>query len=284
MSILFLYKNAPSFWASFDKLQACIITIEIARTNTTRMLTKATIKLVKSLSEKSNRYANKLFVAEGSKSVLDLIDANCELVQVFAYDEWLSGNKAKLSKFVTITCLSEKEMAQLSALKSPREVVALFKIPIAGFNPSQLSGLILALDTVQDPGNLGTIIRLADWYGIKHILCSVDTVDAFNPKVVQATMGSLGRVQLMYGDLSVFFKSLTFPVVAAEMNGSAARKFNFEKNMVLLLGNEGVGVSQALRPFINHSISIEKLGSAESLNVAMAGAILIDRYFGQVIN
>lgn len=248
------------------------------------MLTKATIKLVKSLSDKSNRYANKLFVAEGSKSVLDLIAANCKLIQVFALAEWIKENETKLPNFATIICLSEKELTQLSALKSTREVIALFQIPLFRFEPSQVNGLVLALDTVQDPGNLGTIIRLADWYGIKNILCSNQTVDAYNPKVVQATMGSLGRVQLHYGELSVFFQSLHFPVIAAEMNGIPARKFNFEKNLVLLLGNEGTGVSNELRSFIRQSISIEKIGSAESLNVAMAGAILLDRYFGQVFN
>lgn len=269
--------------ASFDKLQACTTTKSIASKNTFRMLTKATIKLVKSLSEKSNRYANKLFVAEGSKSVIDLLAANCQLIQIFAYPQWLKDNESRVPKSTEIFSVSPKEMSQLSQLKSPREVIALFQIPFVRFEPSSMKGLVLALDTIQDPGNLGTIIRLADWYGVKHILCSAETVDAFNPKVVQATMGSLGRVQLHYGDLSVYFEKLHFPVVAAEMSGQAARTFQFLPNMILLLGNEGAGVSDSLRPHIQHSISIEKMGSAESLNVAMAGAILLDRYFGQVI-
>lgn len=248
------------------------------------MLTKATIKLVKSLSEKSNRFANKLFVAEGSKSVLDLLAANCQLTQIFALESWLKDSSAKVPISAGITLVTPKEMSQLSSLKSAREVVALFKIPNHRFEPTQIKGLVLALDTVQDPGNLGTLIRLADWYGIKHIFCSPETVDAYNAKVVQATMGSLGRVNLYYGELSVFFRALQFPVVAAEMNGSPARKFNFEANTILLMGNEGSGVHPNLQAHIHQSISIEKLGSAESLNVAMAGAILIDRYFGQVLN
>jgi TrmH family RNA methyltransferase len=283
MAILFLYKNAPSFWASFDKLHACIITKNIARINTLRMLTKATIKLVKSLSEKSNRFANKLFVAEGSKSVLDLLAANCQLMQIFALEVWVKDNETKVPNSARIIVLTPKEITQLSSLKSSREVVALFKIPNHRFEPKLIEGLVLALDTVQDPGNLGTLIRLADWYGIKHILCSSDTVDAYNAKVVQATMGSLGRVNLYYGDLSAFFETLQFPVIAAEMNGTPARNFHFKENMVLLLGNEGSGVHPSLQTHIQQSISIEKLGFAESLNVAMAGAIIIDRYFGQVL-
>jgi TrmH family RNA methyltransferase len=235
------------------------------------------------LAEKSNRYANKLFVAEGSKSVLDLLATNCDLIQIFASADWLKIQEAKLPNSTIITCVSEKEMSQLSLLKSPREVIALFAIPNPRFEPTQMNCLVLALDTIQDPGNLGTLIRLADWYGVKHLLCSADTVDAYNPKVVQATMGSLGRVQIHYGDLSVFFKSLQFPVIAANMHGKAARQFAYPTNMVLLLGNEGAGISPYLEPFIQQSISIEKLGSAESLNVAMAGAILLDRYFGQVL-
>lgn len=245
------------------------------------MLTKATVKWVKSLSEKSNRIANKLFVAEGSKSVLDLLEAKVVATHIFALDNWLIDNNANIPKSAVISSISPKEMSQLSGLKSPREVLALFSIPLVRFEPNAFSGLILALDTIQDPGNLGTIIRLADWYGIKHILCSENTVDAFNSKVVQATMGSLGRVQLHYGDLSVFFSQISLPVLAAEMNGMEARKVTFSKDMILLLGNEGSGVSPHLKPHIHQSISIERIGSAESLNVAMASAILIDRYFGQ---
>ncbi|MCG9880931.1 MAG: RNA methyltransferase [Bacteroidia bacterium] len=245
------------------------------------MLTKATVKWVKSLSEKSNRIANKLFVAEGSKSVLDLLEAKVVVTHIFALDNWLIDNNANIPKSAVISSISPKEMSQLSGLKSPREVLALFSIPLIRFEPNAFSGLILALDTIQDPGNLGTIIRLADWYGIKHILCSENTVDAFNSKVVQATMGSLGRVQLHYGDLSVFFSQISLPVLAAEMNGIEARKVTFSKDMILLLGNEGSGVSPHLKPHIHQSISIERIGSAESLNVAMASAILIDRYFGQ---
>lgn len=245
------------------------------------MLTKATINWVKSLSEKSNRIANKLFVAEGSKSVLDLMAANLLPTQLFALENWLIDNSTNIPKTTLINPISSKEMSQLSSLKSPREVIALFSIPSYRFEPNSLKGLVLALDTVQDPGNLGTLIRLADWYGVQHILCSENTVDAYNSKVVQATMGSLGRVKLHYGDLSVFFAQSNLPILAAEMDGEPARKSKFPTSMILLLGNEGSGISASLKPYIHKSISIERIGSAESLNVAMAGAILMDRYFGQ---
>jgi TrmH family RNA methyltransferase len=125
---------------------------------------------------------------------------------------------------------------------------------------------------------------LADWYGIKKILCTAETVDCYNPKVVQSTMGSLGRVEVYYGDLADWFRQMKLPIIAASMEGKPARKYSFPESMILLLGNEGAGISESLGNLVSETVSIERIGLAESLNAAMAGAILVDRYFGQFAN
>lgn len=245
------------------------------------MLNKSDIKLVKSLLDKNIRHENRLFVAEGNKSVSDLIFSNIKVRQIYALGDWIDAHAGSLPTHLPIQEITQKELEQMSALRNTREVIALFEMPKAAFDPSTLSGLVLALDTLQDPGNLGTIIRLADWYGIRHILCSEQTVDCFNHKVVQSTMGSIGRVQLHYGSLKTWFESINLPIIAGSMEGVPARKFNFTQDMILLLGNEGSGINDLLMPYVTQTIAIERLGKAESLNAAIAGAILVDRYFGQ---
>jgi TrmH family RNA methyltransferase len=246
------------------------------------MLSKADIKFVKSLGEKNIRYANKLFVAEGNKTVSDLISSNLQVHHIYALDALFDqAGSNQYTKF-PLTVVNQKEMDSISQLQNSREVIGVFNMPEPSFNLNDLSGLVLAVDTLQDPGNLGTIIRLADWYGISTILASVQTVDCFNNKVVQSTMGSIGRVKVLYGDLSVWFSQTKLPIVAADMQGIPASKFSFPESMILLIGNEGAGINPLLKPFISNFVTIEKRGAAESLNAAMASAILVDRYFGQV--
>lgn len=245
------------------------------------MFTKADLKLVKSLGEKNLRHANKLFVAEGSKSVTDLLASPVKVAKIFALQAWVNLQAPALLHLAEVEIVAAKELEQMSSLKSTREVIGLFHLPEPKFQVPEIKGLVLALDTIQDPGNLGTLIRLADWYGIEHILCSNQTVDCYNAKVIQSTMGSIGRVNMHYGDLADFIHELKMPVFAASMEGTPSRNFNFPENMILLLGNEGAGISEDLRAKVTQTISIEKRGQAESLNVAMAGAILMDRYFGR---
>lgn len=256
----------------------------VSKSNTyiERIFTKADIKFVKSLGERSFRYANKLFVAEGNKSVMDILSSGLRPHHLFCLQGWNGLSHTQLLNGASLSFVKEKEIEQLSSLKSTREVVGIFQMPAPRFNPKNLKGLTLALDTLQDPGNLGTLIRLADWYGIETILCSQASVDCYNPKTVQATMGSLGRVEVVYGNLSQWFETLDMPVLAAEMNGTPSREVLFPKDCILLIGNEGQGVSENLKPFIQQSITIERRGKAESLNAAMATTILVDRYFGQV--
>ncbi|OYU94782.1 MAG: RNA methyltransferase [Bacteroidetes bacterium B1(2017)] len=262
-------------------MQACIIPKRIIKIKAVRMLTKADIKLVKSLGDKNVRNTNSLFVAEGNKSVVDLIISKIKPQQIYALASWLNQQTPDFLSQLPFVEISQKELEQMSSLQSTREVIGVFHMPKPVFNPSELNGLILALDTIQDPGNLGTLIRLADWYGVKHILCSPQTVDCYNSKVIQSTMGSIGRVSIHYGDLADWFKTINLPIIAASMEGQASRIFDFPQDMILLLGNEGSGINPQLRAMVNKTIRIEKRGLAESLNVAVAGAILVDRYFGQ---
>ncbi len=253
----------------------------MSKTNEARMLNKADIKLVKSLGDKDFRYTKKLFVAEGSKSVADLLASKLKVTQIYALQSWISQQKPNAIKDLPIISISNKELEQMSSLKSTREVIAVFSFPEFRFEPKTLTGLVLALDNIQDPGNLGTLIRLADWYGVKQILCSNNTVDCFNNKVVQSTMGSIGRVNIVYGDLADWFVQSNLPIIAGSMEGKPARKFNFPKDLILLIGNEGSGISPDLKALLSDTISIERRGEAESLNAAVAASILVDRYFSQ---
>ena len=242
------------------------------------MLTKADIRLVKSLNEKKERFANKLFVAEGNKLVIELLGSKLKIVRLFTTENWLHEHQTKVGKNIEITLVKQTDISKLSNLKSKPEVLALCSIPEYTVDLNNLKSLTLVLDTIQDPGNLGTIIRVADWYGIKQILCSLETADCFNPKVVQATMGSISRVKLFYGDLPYWLKNCKQPILAASMEGTSVHQYQFEANCLLIIGNEGVGISDSLKPFISNTISIPKFGRAESLNAAIAASIIIDRY------
>ncbi|MDP1728243.1 MAG: RNA methyltransferase [Bacteroidota bacterium] len=244
------------------------------------MLTKADIKFVKSLNEKKERYANKLFVAEGNKLVIEILHSKISVTRIFANENWLNLNEKLVGKNIEITLLKHAELTRLSNLQSTREVIALCKIPEYELDFNRLSGLTIALDTIQDPGNLGTIIRVADWFGLNNILCSKETVDCFNPKVVQSTMGSISRVKLFYGDLSIWLNKIEQPVLAASVEGTSVHEYTFPENAVLVIGNEGIGIGTELKPLIQQNICIPRKGSAESLNAAIAAAILIDRYAG----
>ena len=276
--ILFLYKYMPSFRASFDKLQDWKKGARHAITKIIRMLTKADIVFIKSLKEKSSRHANKLFVAEGNKLVNELLQSKIMVERILAIENWVSTNGKLVGKNIELSVVSQKELDQLSNLKSTREVLAICKIPEPVLDLSKLRGLTLVLDTIQDPGNLGTIIRVADWYGLKNILCSHQTADCFNSKVVQASMGSISRVQVFYGDLSKWLKEIRQPVLAASMEGENVHHFTFPQDCLLIIGNEGAGISTELKEFISQTLSIPKHGNAESLNAAVAAAIMMDRY------
>ena len=237
-------------------------------------ISKSQLKLITSLSQKKYRQKHNLFIAEGIKVVNELLNSSFEVELIFCTNDFqttLPENK--------ITRVSETELKKISTLKSPNKVLSLFKIPEE--KPIQNSGLILALDAINDPGNLGTIIRLCDWFGIAQLVCSKNTVDCYNQKVVQASMGSLTRIKIQYLDLKNYFSESLLPTFIADMNGENVYQTVLPKERILILGNEANGVSEEIKKKIKHKISIPRFGETqktESLNVATAAAILISEF------
>ena len=240
------------------------------------MLSKNQIKLITSLSQKKYRNQHQLFVAEGIKVVGELIEAGFELEKLYCTENYGFINSIDKEK---VEIISENELKKISSLKSPNQVLALFNIPQT--KKINEKGLIVALDDINDPGNLGTIIRLCDWFGVKQIVCSTNTVDCFNVKVVQATMGSLARVNVFYTDLEEFLNRTTLPIYGAVMNGKNVYSASKEENAILVMGNEANGISETIEKLITHTITIPKYNKdavIDSLNVATATAILLNEF------
>lgn len=235
-------------------------------------LSKNHIKLITSLSQKKYRQKHKLFVVEGVKVVQEFLNSSYELEIVFSSDTDFSST----NKFIEVT---DQELKKISSLKTPNKVLALFKIPSE--KKVNSSGLIVALDTINDPGNLGTIIRLCDWFGVEQLVCSKETVDCYNTKVVQASMGSLTRVSTSYLNLPEYLKTVSIPIYIADMNGVNIHKTKLPTSAVLVMGNEANGISDTLKNLISNKISIPRYGDSmqvESLNVATATAILLNEF------
>ena len=235
-------------------------------------LSKNHIKLITSLSQKKYRLKHKLFVVEGVKVVHEFLNSSYELEIVFSTDTDFSST----DKFIEVT---DQELKKISSLKNPNKVLAIFKIPNQ-INPI-MGGLILALDSINDPGNLGTIIRLCDWFGIEQLVCSNETVDCFNSKVVQASMGSLTRVAVSYLDLKKYLQNASVPIFVADMDGLDVYKTKLPDSAVLVLGNEANGISDEIKQLVTTKITIPRYGDfqqTESLNVATASAILLSEF------
>jgi len=235
-------------------------------------LSKNHIKLITSLSQKKYRQKHKLFVVEGVKVVQEFLNSSYELEIVFSTDTDFSST----NKFIEVT---DQELKKISSLKNPNKVLAIFKIPNQ-INPI-MGGLILALDSINDPGNLGTIIRLCDWFGIEQLVCSNETVDCFNSKVVQASMGSLTRVAVSYLDLKKYLQNASVPIFVADMDGLNVYKTKLPDSAVLVLGNEANGISDEIKQLVTTKITIPRYGAfqqTESLNVATASAILLSEF------
>ena len=234
------------------------------------MITANQKKFVKSLAQKKFRTEHNCFVVEGVKLVEELLRSDYEISTIYATASWIEDNPT-----VNAEQISTKDLSIISSLKTANEVLAVVKqkqYKTVNYD----SSLTIALDNLQAPGNLGTIIRTADWFGIDAVICSDDTVDVYNPKVIQATMGSLFRVNVVYVNLINFFKQNTqLNVYGALLDGeNVYQKTLNKKGSVLLMGNESKGISEALLPFVSDKILIPKIGQAESLNVATATAIL----------
>lgn len=238
------------------------------------MLSKNQIKLITSLQQKKYRKQEQLFFVEGVKGVQELLDSNFELVELFTTNsELFSVDKSK------VYAITESELQKISALTTPNTCLALFKIPAAV--SFEEKGLLVALDDVRDPGNLGTIIRLCDWFGIKTLFCSEESVDVYNPKVVQATMGSISRVNVVYGNLEKFLSETKLPVFGTFMDGKNIYKETLPNDGIIVMGNEANGISKAIENLVSERIAIPRFGdlqATESLNVATATAIILSEF------
>ncbi len=244
------------------------------------MLSKAQIKYIQSLQRNKYRHQYQQYLAEGAKIVPELIIAGAKITQLFALPEWIEANSALLKQHaLAAEPITADELQQASALSSPNQVIALVDIPPIDTVPTP-TGLSIALDAVRDPGNLGTIVRTADWFGIKRVYCSTDCVDIYNPKTVQSTMGSIVRVEVIYTDLEVLFKEhKQIPVFAADMNGASLYSTHLPSEGILLIGSESHGISPSLAPY-TLPITIPRFGGAESLNAAMAAGIILGWWKG----
>lgn len=237
------------------------------------MVGKNKIKLIKGLKQKKQRHKHGLFIAEGKKTVTELLAASFELEKIFSTEAIF---KLPAEKFELIT---EAELKSISLLSTPQTVLAVFSIPKQKSILDQ--GLLVGLDGVRDPGNLGTIIRLCDWFGISDLVCSEDTVDCYNPKVVQASMGSIARVNVVYLDLKTFLKESTRPVYGTFLSGENIYESTLSKEGILILGNEANGISEEVKAWSTTKLSIPQFGeikSTESLNVATAAAICLSEF------
>lgn len=235
------------------------------------MVGKKWLKQVKSLHQKKYRNEHQLFFVEGKKVVDELLRANLELVKIFVFNEFRNDFDNRPIEIIT-----SKELQSISALKNPNGILGVFRIPKASKIGDR--DWTVVLDDVRDPGNLGTIVRLCDWYGIQTIVCSPSTVDLYNPKVLQATMGSIARVNVFYTPLRPFLQKTNLPVFGTFMDGNTVYGERLPDTGILVMGNEGNGISLELEEFMKNRITIPQHGNptAESLNVAMATGILLN--------
>ena len=240
------------------------------------------IKHINSLKQNKFRKIHKEFIAEGEKTVAGILSSNFEISGIFALEEWLEKNK-KICKEFNVEQISEKELKRISSQKTPNNVLAVVKIPENEIDIKTIfSDLILMLDNINDPGNLGTIIRIADWFGIKNIICSENTVDLYNPKVVQATTGSIARVKVYYTELKEFLQKTpeNITVYGTLLEGGNISKSKLKKTGIIIIGSESHGISKELFPFIKEKIKIPEYlaktntQKAESLNASIATAIV----------
>ena len=239
------------------------------------MLGKSKVKYIQSLGQKKFRDEAGLFIAEGPKIVSELLETcPARVKQVFAIGDWLSEHQRQTQGIET-EMIQEEDLDKISQLKTPNKVLAL--VEYAANEEIELKGqLSLGLCGIQDPGNLGTIIRIADWFGISQLICSEDSADQYNPKVIQATMGSIARVNVFYTDLANLLSGLKdFPIFATVLNGEDVRKAGQPKEGIILIGNESKGIPLELLSVANRRITISKKGGAESLNAGVAAGIIL---------
>ena len=245
------------------------------------MLSKNQTKKLRALQRKKERKSSGLYVVEGKKIVEEILQSTNDWFELYATSTWFDSHTEfadRTNSFV----MSDKDLAQVSTLKTPNEVLLVLKQNSElDFSEVKSEQLVLALDGVKDPGNMGTIIRLADWFGVQHILCTSDSVDQYNPKTVQSAMGSINRVQVHYGDLIRMLSDLdTHQIYACDLNGESIYKTDFSEKSILLMGSESHGISDEILNLVNQKITIPSFSKSgiDSLNVATATAIVLSEF------
>jgi len=245
------------------------------------MLSKNQLKRLRGLQRKKERVNSGLFVVEGKKIVAEILQSSTTYVELYATSNWFDNNPTFLNKDNSYE-LSDRDLGQVSSLKTPNEVLLVLKQKsLTSFDVVSNEVLVLALDAVNDPGNLGTIIRLADWFGVHHILCTSNTVDQYNPKTVQSAMGSINSVQMHYGDLGEMLSNLkSHTIYASDLNGDSIYTTSFAEKSVILMGSESHGISEEILSIVNKKITIPtfSVSGVDSLNVATATAIVLSEF------
>jgi TrmH family RNA methyltransferase len=237
-------------------------------------LSKNKIKWIRSLQLKKNRDELGLFIVEGEKMVQEAIENFSQQIDFLVVTKFSSIKTDDVSFEVAIA--TDEELKSISTLKNPNKSLVVLKLPAKRRIETDFR---IALDGIQDPGNLGTILRLADWFDVKEIICSKETVDVYNPKVVQASMGAIFRIKVTYCDLEDYLKKIKVPIFGALLEGQNIYKKTVEPKGILVLGNEGNGISEKIIPLITEPITIPRFGQAESLNVSVATGILLSEFF-----
>ena len=245
------------------------------------MLSKKIVKYIQSLSHKKFRDEEGVFIAEGPKIVSEfLLSEETKCTMICAEKKWLSENESLLKNISPENIFETDDhwLQSISLLKTPNKVVAVFNKKNAPEIPNLSNKISLMLDDLQDPGNMGTIIRIADWFGVENIICSENSVDCYNPKVVQSTMGSLSRMNVFYTDLFSFLeKNKKINLYATTLSGTSIFKLPKINEGIILIGNESKGVHEDLLKFSSHQITIPRFGHAESLNAAVASGIILSQ-------
>ncbi|WP_316743298.1 RNA methyltransferase [Pedobacter antarcticus] len=238
------------------------------------MLSKSQIGFIKSLHQKKYRKEHGIFIIEGIKSIIEFIPSGFQIHSIYVLSEY-QHLLPELPSNIKLFEINSKDLDKISTLQAPQGILALVHIPLQEkLDLTVLStGFSLVLDGIQDPGNLGTIIRTADWFGFKHIICSPNTVEVYNPKTVQSTMGSLCRVKVVYQDLPELIRNVNIPVFGALLEGENMYQTNWGKSGLIVLGNEGKGLSPEVIKLIDRPVTIPGAGLTESLNVAVSAAI-----------
>ncbi len=236
-------------------------------------ISKQGIKRLKRYKMKKYRDLDSRFLAEGRKLVLELLHSSCPVELIVVTQQWLDKNNTVDQFSVPTLLCDEKEFNQLSQLRQPDGILACCHQLVP--KPYQKRGWTLVLDHLNNPGNLGTIIRTADWFGFNEIICDTNTVDVYNHKVIQSTMGSIVRISVHYTDIKAYLSTQNRPVFGATLQGQRLEETAFKESGIVLMGNESHGIDNALFPFIDQEITIPKIGQAESLNVAVATGIIL---------